>query len=236
MRFCLALFCLFAALPAFADQRLYDFYYQHGLTHYRQYVSEAEAERYAARYAKQFADYYASRSYQEALRTALPTEATPALQAAAKNTPSSNMKMAEVGVDLIKHFEGLRLTPYRDAGGKMTIGYGHLLRPREAYTQITPAQAERLLMKDIVIAELFVKQLVKVPLSLSQYSALVALVYNIGAGQFEQSTLLRFINQGNYDAAAQQMLRWKFAKGKVLRGLAKRRTAEYLLFTGKWRK
>jgi lysozyme len=228
---------LLAAQPAIASD-IYDYYYQHGLAHYRYYVAEAQAKKMAATYAKEFADYYASIAYQQALQTALPAASTPALTQAAKQSPRAirDLQLAAVGYDLIKHFEGLRLKPYRDVSGKMTIGYGHLLRPREAYQQITQTKAEELLRREVAIAELLVKQFVKVPLSLSQFSALVALVYNIGGGQFAKSTLLTLINQQQYTAAAEEILRWEYAGGKVLRGLERRRHAEYLLFTGKWQK
>lgn len=216
----------------------YAFYYEHGLKHYRHYLPQAEAQKMAAGYAQEFAQYYASPAYKEALRTALPSTPTPKLEEAAKQAPPviRELKLAEVGFDLLRHFEGLRLKPYRDAAGKLTIGYGHLIRPSEAYTRITPAKAESLLLRDVAIAELLVKESVRVPLTISQFSALVVLVYNIGGYQFGTSTLLALINQGKYDAAAEEILRWEKANGKTLRGLARRRYAEYLLFTGKWRK
>ena len=65
-------------------------------------------------------------------------------------------------------------------------------------------------------------------------SALVSLAYNIGEYQFRTSTLLRVINQRNYAQAAEEIRRWEKAGGKTLRGLTKRRYAEYLLYTGKW--
>ncbi len=214
----------------------YSFYYQHGLEHYRKYLPEAEAEKVAADYARKFADYYTSASYKEALRTALPVTPTPQLQQAARQAPPAvrELKMAEVGLDLVKHFEGLRLKPYRDPVGKFTIGYGHLMRPGEAFAQISQAKAHELLLRDVAIAELLVKQHVKVPLTTSQFSALVALVYNIGGYQFRTSTLLRTINAGDYLRAAEEIRRWEMAGGKTLPGLTRRRYAEYLLFTGKW--
>lgn len=215
----------------------YDFYFQHGLAHYRQYRPEAEAAELAEAYARKYAEYYISPAYKQALRTALPEASTPKLQQAAQQAPPviRELKTQKIGFDLLRHFEGLRLKPYRDAVGKFTIGYGHLMRPGEVYTRITRAKAEALLQRDVKIAELLVKQQVRVALTPSQFSALVVLVYNIGGYQFQESTLLRLINAGNYVAAAEEIRRWEYAGGQVLRGLTKRRNAEYLLFTGKWR-
>jgi lysozyme len=216
----------------------YEFYYRHGLAHYQKYLPEGEAEQAAASYAREFATYYLSEQYKEALRTALPEAPSPKLEQAVSQAPPAvrELKTAEIGIEVIKHFEGLRLKPYRDAVGKFTIGYGHLMRPGELFTQISQKRAEELLRRDISLAEMIVKQHVRVPLTGTQFSALVALVYNIGGYQFRTSTLLKIVNTGDYTLAAEEIRRWEYAGGKVLRGLTKRRHAEYLLFTGKWKK
>lgn len=217
---------------------LYGFYYRHGVQHYTRYTSAKEAARLADSYAREFVSYYQSPTYKEALRSALPTAPTPVLvKAAAKALPEiREMNIAAVGIELIRYFESLRLTPYRDPVGKFTIGYGHLMRRGEEYTALTKAQALALLRKDIAVAELVVKRHVKVPLTVSQFSSLVSLVYNIGEYQFRTSTLLKVINRANYTQAAEEIRRWEKAGGMVLPGLTKRRYAEYLLFTGKWRR
>ena len=60
--------------------------------------------------------------------------------------------------------------------------------------------------------------------------ALVDLVFNIGAGNFQHSTLLRLLNAGDYAGASEQFQRWNRANGNVLAGLTKRRAAEAALF------
>lgn len=216
----------------------YAFYYDHGLAHYRKYLPEDRAAQAASSYAHEFAAYYTSEQYREALRTALPEAPSAKLKQAARQAPTAmrGLKTAEIGFEVIKHFEGLRLRPYRDAAGKFTIGYGHLMRPGEAFAQISRKRAEEILRRDVALAEMIVKQHVRVPLDVNQFSALVALVYNIGAYQFRTSTLLKIVNTGDYARAADEIRRWEYAGGRVLRGLTKRRKAEYLLFTGKWRK
>ena len=146
------------------------------------------------------------------------------------------LSTTKLGVNLIKHFEGLRLTPYRDISGKYTIGYGHLLRKGESYTKISEAQAERILVEDIRIAEAVVKQYVRVPINRDQFSALVSLVYNIGGYQFRKSTLLKMLNARNYVAAAQEFTRWNKVGKTRYPGLTRRRKMEFNLFTGKWKK
>lgn len=137
-------------------------------------------------------------------------------------------RITQTGVDLIKREEGLRLVPYQDAAGRWTIGYGHLIKPGESFTRITPAQAEAILRWDVADAEHAVAQAVKVPLSDAQFNALVSLVYNIGAGAFGRSTVLRKLNAGDYAGAADAILAWKYAGGKPI--LAARRERERALF------
>jgi lysozyme len=58
----------------------------------------------------------------------------------------------------------------------------------------------------------------------------VSLAYNIGPGAFARSTALRRFNEGDIQGAADAMLMWNKAGGKVLRGLQRRRDAERRLF------
>lgn len=135
----------------------------------------------------------------------------------------------EAGLGLIKDFEGLRLTPYLCAGRKWTIGYGHT-RTVRAGMKITPAEAEQLLRDDLQIAARAVERLVTVPLTDNQFAALVSFVFNVGAANFEQSTLLRLLNRGWYEQVPAQLSRWNKANGEVLGGLARRRAAEARLW------
>lgn len=134
------------------------------------------------------------------------------------------------GIDKIKRHEALRLTPYQDVAGKWTIGYGHLLRAGEWYDRISEDQAEDLLREDLGKAESAINQYVTAPLNPNQYDALVSFVYNVGATAFKNSTLLRKLNQGDYDGAAGELQRWKYAGGKISAGLVARRQREETLF------
>jgi len=137
----------------------------------------------------------------------------------------------EAGLDLVKRSEGLRLEKYQDVAGKWTIGYGHLIKKGEAFeSPITEERATELLEQDLRLAESAVNELVSVPLNDNQYSALVDFVYNVGKGNFEASTLLKRLNAGKYSAAADEFLKWVYAGGRRIEGLARRRSAERALF------
>ncbi|MGS9733480.1 lysozyme [Pseudomonas aeruginosa] len=139
------------------------------------------------------------------------------------------MRTSQRGIDLIKSFEGLRLSAYQDSAGVWTIGYG-TTRGVTRYMTITVEQAERMLANDIQRFEPELDKLVKVPLNQSQWDALMSFVYNLGSANLASSTLLKLLNKGDYRGAAGQFLRWVNAGGKRLEGLVKRRAAERALF------
>lgn len=129
------------------------------------------------------------------------------------------------GINLIKEFEELRLTPYLCPAKIWTIGYGHTRTVRSGQL-LTPAQADQLLEEDLRLFERAVSRLVTVPLSNNQFSALVCFMFNVGTGNFESSTLLKLLNRGWYEQVPAQLMRWNRANGEVLGGLARRRAAE----------
>ena len=134
------------------------------------------------------------------------------------------------GINLIQHFEGLRLTAYPDVIDVWTIGYGHTGPDVHPGLAITQAQADALLAQDLARFEQGVTALVKVPLNDNQFAALVSFSYNLGLGNLQQSTLLRLLNQGDYAGAAAQFPRWDRAGGHEVAGLLTRRKAEQALF------
>ncbi len=142
------------------------------------------------------------------------------------------MQTSQRGIDLIKRFEGLRLSAYKCPADVWTIGYGTTAGVKPGQT-ITKERAEELLREDVERFEAQVLRLVKVPLTQGQHDALVSFVYNLGAGNLSNSTLLRLLNSGDYKGAAAQFDRWTKAGGKELPGLVKRRAAERALFEGK---
>jgi lysozyme len=142
------------------------------------------------------------------------------------------MQLSTEGLDLIKKSEGFRGRIYRDVAGFPTIGYGHLIKPGESCPDgITGLQAVAILAADVQAAEQAVARLVKVALTQGQFDALVDFCFNLGAGRLAVSTLLRELNAGHHDAAAQQLLAWDHAGGAVNAGLKARRQAEFDLWT-----
>ena len=134
---------------------------------------------------------------------------------------------------LIGHAEGLRLESYQDPGGVWTIGWGTTKingKPVRPGMVITREQAATYFNHDLAIVEQEVSNLVKVPLTDNQFAALVSFVFNIGASAFKKSTLLKKLNTGDYDGAANEIGRWIFAKGKFFAGLISRREQERDLF------
>jgi GH24 family phage-related lysozyme (muramidase) len=151
--------------------------------------------------------------------------------------------LSQQGVDLIKSFEGFRSKLYDDDAGHCTVGYGTLVHTgkcdgREAeapYAKgITEAQATQLLAHKVQEFEKTINDNVQVVLGQNQFDALVSFVYNIGGGNFKQSTLLKVLNQGNYEAVPPELKKWTKARqnGKLvdLPGMVKRRQAEAELF------
>ncbi len=133
------------------------------------------------------------------------------------------------GLALVRDHEGLRLEAYQDTSGIWTIGYGHIRRVRRGDC-ISAERANQLLEADLVEVERAVAELVKVPLTDNQFSALVSFVFNAGEGAFAKSTLLRKLNEGGYGLVAACLGSWIFDNGKVLPGLVKRRAAEVALW------
>lgn len=137
---------------------------------------------------------------------------------------------------LIKKHEGLRLEAYLPTpNDRWTIGWGHTKTARKGM-KITTEQAEALFMEDMAWVAKAIDKNVTVPLNENQYDALASFVYNLGAGNFKSSTLLRKLNLGDYVGAANEFPRWnkqrnkKTGKLEVLRGLTKRRAEEKELF------
>lgn len=133
-------------------------------------------------------------------------------------------------VELIKESEGLRLKAYLPTPNDVyTIGYGHT-KTAEKEMVITKEGAEALLLHDLAWVETAIDTYVQVPLNQNQYDALASFIYNVGGTAFRKSTLLRKLNKKDYNGAANEFPRWNKQKGKVLRGLTKRRQLEKDLF------
>ena len=143
--------------------------------------------------------------------------------------------ISEKGLSLVRQFEGLRAAAYKCSAGVWTIGYGHTQQVKAGQV-ITKAQADAFLQLDISKADATIQRLVKVPINQNERDALASFIFNLGAGAFESSTLLKKINEGDKQSAANEFLKWdKFRnpvtkKLETLTGLTKRRVAEKSLF------
>lgn len=136
------------------------------------------------------------------------------------------------GLALIKEYEGLRLEPYKDGNGVLTVGWGHT-RGVDEHTHCTPEIAEFWLESDLMDAEDAVSRLVKVPLTDNQFAALVSFTFNEGQGKLAGSTLLKKLNEGGYDLVPACLKSWIFVNGKQSPGLVRRRNAESTLWSMK---
>lgn len=140
------------------------------------------------------------------------------------------MKTSAIGRRLIKTFEGYRSEAYLCPAGKWTIGYGHTSGVREGDT-CTKAEAEGFLKEDLQWAEAAVNAQ-NLDLSQTQFDALVSFVYNVGSGNFNSSTLLKMLKQDTIarDTLEKEWKKWKHSGGQELKGLVRRRAAEWSLY------
>lgn len=142
----------------------------------------------------------------------------------------NNLTYSANGLSLTEQFEGFRLTAYQDQVGVWTIGYGHTGPDVTPLRTITMAQAQALLAQDVRSAASCVNTVVTVKLTQQEFDALVDFVFNLGAGAFKGSTMLRWLNAGDFKGAATQFDLWDRAGGAVVAGLLRRRQAEAALF------
>ena len=144
----------------------------------------------------------------------------------------------QIAIDLAERFEGFHRVPKVDPGrahpyicpaGYWTIGYGHLCEP--THPPITETEAEVYLAHDLQTA--LAATLLYCPVLATEpegrLGAIVDFTFNLGAGRLQTSTVRRRINQRDWGATAQELLRWVYGAGKVLPGLVSRRRTESTL-------
>lgn len=142
----------------------------------------------------------------------------------------------QAALHLIKTSEGFRSSPYKDANGLPTIGYGNRF-----YEDATPVSMDDPEIDEVRGEELLadmlnsdfcprIEKLLIVPVTDNQFGALTCLAYNIGMGNFKNSTVLKCTNCRHWSDAAQSFALWNKARGIVLPGLITRRAAEAALY------
>lgn len=139
---------------------------------------------------------------------------------------------------LVKPFEGYHkrlpdggCKAYPDPGtGKepWTIGWGSTGPNVQQDTVWTAQQAQDALDRELLGKTLGVlKYSPKLAQAMDRrLAAIISFAYNCGLGNYRISTLKRKINEGDWEAAAREIVRWNKANGRVLPGLTRRRVAE----------
>ena len=156
------------------------------------------------------------------------------------------MKISARGIQLIKHWEGVRYRPYTCSARLFTIGVGHVLYPdqgrlpldqRDAFPlapednrTFSKAEVDGLLSADLQRFEVGVARLFPMVLTQNQNDALVSFSFNLGLGGVQRRTLRQKVLRGEIEEAADEFLKFVRGGGKILPGLVKRRNDERALF------
>jgi len=151
-----------------------------------------------------------------------------------KQRPSA----AKIAAEVIKEFEGFESKPYLCPANVPTIGYGNTMyangeRVTMEDPEIDQSEAEKMLLDTIKTVEKQVKNVLEVKLPAHKLAALISFTYNVGIGNFSNSTLLAWLNSNpDFPRIPEQFRRWNKGGGKVLNGLIRRREAEVALWIG----
>jgi lysozyme len=145
------------------------------------------------------------------------------------------VNVSQRAIDMLKHHEGVRCKPYRDCVGLWTVGVGHLIGdgkslPKEYNRTFSMEEVDALLRKDLARFERGVSKFCPVPLKQGEFDSLVSFSFNLGLGVLQRSTLRQKILRGDKKGAAEEILKYNKAGGKIVKGLVTRRNDEYQLF------
>lgn len=159
-------------------------------------------------------------------------------------------------VEFLVDLEGCILKVYQDVAGFPTVGIGHWISPEDIKlgsikgedkqgvytldlknvkkTGVTKKEAYEILDYDMNEYEEKIPKIVKVPLKECQLISLISFSFNVGIGGFKRSTLLRKLNEGDYNAPIIELPKWRKAGGKVIQGLVNRRAKEISMWKGEY--
>lgn len=156
------------------------------------------------------------------------------------------MNVSDRAITMIKHHEGVRQKPYRCPAKLWTIGVGHVLYPDQGKMKIdqrdsvplkpednrtfTMEEVDGILKSDLQRFERGVATYCPVELTQGQFDALVSFAFNVGLGTLQRSTLRQKVLRGEMEDAADELLKYCMAGGKILRGLQNRRKDERAVF------
>ena len=156
------------------------------------------------------------------------------------------MNVSPKAVEMIKHHEGVRFRPYRCPARLHTVGVGHVMYPEqgklkieardgfplrpEDNRQFTKDEVDGILRSDLARFERGVVQFCPVPLTQGMFDSLVSFSFNVGLGTLQRSTLRQKLLRGDKAGAAEELLKYCMAGGKILKGLQNRRIDERAMF------
>lgn len=151
--------------------------------------------------------------------------------------------LPEYLLDLVKKYEGLRLTSYKDSTGKLTIGYGHTGKDVHVKQTITIEEAEQMLNQDLLLFWNAIGNKSTRDLLEYEQAALTSFAFNEGFGGKNIKDGLFYLKTGkpstlwtdamnNNEDTYKDFLDWVYANGKKLNGLVERRNAESQMYLG----
>ena len=156
------------------------------------------------------------------------------------------MNVSSKTIEMIKHHEGVRFKPYQCPAKLWTIGVGHVLYPEQGKLPIdqrgayalraednrpfSKEEVDGILRSDLNRFERGVERFCPVPLTQGMFDGLVSFAFNVGLGTLQRSTLRQKLLRGDKEGAAEELLKYCMAGGKVLKGLQKRRIDERVVF------
>lgn len=149
------------------------------------------------------------------------------------------MTVTAFGIQAIIAFEGFRPQKYLCPAGVWTQGIGHTAAIGGAPLTAEPWSKEHailVLQEDLAILWKKIEPHLKIKPDVWQKDAMLSLAFNIGAGAFIRSSVLRFFNKGEFAQAAAAFGLWVKAtvngRKQTLNGLVRRRATEALMFQG----
>ena len=156
------------------------------------------------------------------------------------------MNVSPKAIAMIKHHEGVRQKAYRCPAKLWTIGVGHVMYPEQGKLKLedrmsvglrpeddrvfTMEEVDGILRSDLARFERGVAQYCPVPLTQGMFDGLVSFSFNVGLGTLQRSTLRQKLLRGDKEGAAEELLKYCMAGGKILKGLQNRRIDERAVF------
>lgn len=143
---------------------------------------------------------------------------------------ATTVVVGAVGLTMIQDHEGLRTRTYIDPVGIPTVCWGHTGQYAVRGAKYTREECEAILLWDVQRHREGIERCITYDLNRNQWDAVTSFAFNIGVGGTCRSTMVRKINRGDLSGASREFPKWKYAGGRVFRGLVRRRAEEQKLF------